>query len=204
VYVHGLWMTGVEGWWLRHRLCAQGDYAWHTFHYTSTYDNMTQIAAALGELVGGIDAPAVHLLGHSMGGLAIIRMLEQPPQFPPGRVVLLGTPVRPSHAARTVRANLLGRMLLGAAAAELTGDSCPRWPSERELGLVVGTRPMGLTQWLVHFDEPNDGAVAVAETVLPGAKARIEMPVSHTGMLLAAEVAQQIGIFLEQGRFEAG
>jgi hypothetical protein len=130
-------------------------------------------------------------------------MLELNPEFPPGRVVFLGTPAQPSHAARSLRAHLLGRLMLGAAAAELANDNDRQWRSERELGLIVGTNPLGLTQLAVHFDEPNDGAVAVAETALPGAKARIELPVSHTGMLLSAGVAAEVGLFLETGAFSA-
>jgi pimeloyl-ACP methyl ester carboxylesterase len=201
VYVHGLWLTGVESWWLRHHLCARRDYTWCTFHYASLHSGMADIAAALRELVAGIDAPAVHLIGHSMGGVVIMRMLELGPQFPPGRVVFLGTPAQPSHAARTLRAHLFGRLMLGAAATELANDSDRRWSSARELGLVIGTHAFGLAQLLVHFDEPNDGVVAVAETAVPGARARIELPVSHTGMLLSARVADEVGQFLDTGAF---
>jgi pimeloyl-ACP methyl ester carboxylesterase len=204
VFVHGLWLTGAESWWLRHRLCAQGEYAWQTFHYGAAYTGMAEIAESLREQIDGIDAPAVHLIGHSLGGIVIMRMLELQAGFPAGRVVFLGTPAQPSHAARTVRSHLYGRLLLGSAAAELA-DAPPRhWHSERELGLVAGTRPMGLAQLVVHFDEPNDGVVAAAETVLPGATARIELPVSHFGMLMSAPVAHQIGNFLRLGCFDAG
>jgi pimeloyl-ACP methyl ester carboxylesterase len=163
--------------------------------------SMADIAASLRELVCGIDAPTVHLVGHSMGGLVIMNMLAMQPQFPPGRVVFLGTPAQPSQAARTLRENLLGRMVLGLAATELAGDAQRSWRNERELGLIVGTSAFGLAQLVVHFDEPNDGTVAVAETHLPGAKARVELPVSHTGMLMSGTVAEEVGRFLETGQF---
>jgi hypothetical protein len=130
-------------------------------------------------------------------------MLELQPDFAPGRVLFLGTPAQPSQAARRLRNNLLGRMLLGAAATELAGDGPRRWNSERELGLVAGTSAFGLAQLMVRFDEPSDGTVAVAETHLPGARAHIELPVSHTGMLLSAVVADEVGRFLETGAFSA-
>jgi len=45
------------------------------------------------------------------------------------------------------------------------------------------------------------GVVTLAETRLPGATAHVTLPVSHTGMLLSARVAQEVGEFLEHGRF---
>jgi hypothetical protein len=56
---------------------------------------------------------------------------------------------------------------------------------------------------VVDFQEANDGTVAVSETKLPGAKAHIVLPVSHTGMLLSARVAFETGQFLELGHFGA-
>ena len=54
-----------------------------------------------------------------------------------------------------------------------------------------------------EFDEPNDGTVAVSETRLPGAKAHVLVSVSHSGMLLSARVAHEVGLFLEYGHFGA-
>ena len=54
---------------------------------------------------------------------------------------------------------------------------------------------------MTDLPRPNDGAVAVAETVVEGAADRIELPVSHTGMLLSPAVAREAGRFLARGRF---
>ncbi|HEV2286271.1 MAG TPA: hypothetical protein VGR80_09525, partial [Steroidobacteraceae bacterium] len=56
-------------------------------------------------------------------------------------------------------------------------------------------------QFLAHFDEENDGTVAVSETRLPGATDHIVLPVSHLGMLVSARVAHETGRFLTEGRF---
>jgi hypothetical protein len=56
---------------------------------------------------------------------------------------------------------------------------------------------------VVDFDEPNDGAVAISETRLPGAKAHLVLPVNHTGMLLSPRVAEEAGRFLATGAFSA-
>jgi hypothetical protein len=56
---------------------------------------------------------------------------------------------------------------------------------------------------LLTFPDANDGTVAVSETELPGASARLCLPVTHSGMLLSARVAQEAGSFLQHGRFGA-
>ena len=76
-----------------------------------------------------------------------------------------------------------------------------RWAQERELGIIAGTRPLSLGRLVTNFDEDNDGMVAVSETRLPGATAHLALPVSHTGLLLSARVAHEVGQFLEYGHF---
>jgi pimeloyl-ACP methyl ester carboxylesterase len=202
VFVHGLWLSGHEAFLLRRRLLDAHDYDWHSFHYASTLLTMDEIAAVLAAFVAAIDAPSVHLLGHSLGGVAILRYMERNPQFPPGRVVFLGTPAQPSRAAANMARFMFGRMIMGQAASdELVTSHRREWTSDRELGLIVGTQSLSFGRLVVHFDEPNDGTVAVSETALPGARARILLPESHTGMLLSARVADEVGSFLQTGYF---
>jgi pimeloyl-ACP methyl ester carboxylesterase len=202
VYVHGLWMPGVESLLLRRRLQAERGYRLHVFRYRSVSDSMTGIAAALRQMVARIDAPCVHLLGHSLGGLVILRYLERYSMAQPGRVLLLGTPCTGSRVARRLGQWSIGRRLLGAAAsAELLASRERRWQGARELGIIAGTAPVGLGHLLLTFKEDNDGTVAVSETVLEGAKTRLCLPVTHSGMLLSARVAREAGNFFEHGRF---
>jgi pimeloyl-ACP methyl ester carboxylesterase len=204
VYVHGLWLTGYEAWLLGHRVRERHGFDWHIFHYASTALSMAEISTALQAYVAGIDAPEVHLVGHSMGGIAILRMMAANPVFPPGRVVFMGTPAQPSRAAIAMSRNPLGRMMLGRAANdELVNPQQRAWSSGRELGLIVGTQEMGLARLVTEFEEPNDGVVTVAETAIPGATARIELPVAHSSMLFSARVAAAVGSFLSTGRFDA-
>lgn len=204
VYVHGLWLTGHEAFILRRRLEKERGYAWRTFAYASTLLSMDEIADALDAFIATLDAPCVHLLGHSLGGIVILRCLERHPQQPPGRVVFLGTPSMTSRAALGLARFRFGRAMLGAAAAkELLSMHQRSWPHERELGIIAGTQPLSLGRLVADFDGPNDGTVAVAETRLPGAKAHLLLPVSHSGMLLSARVAHEAGQFLEHGHFGA-
>jgi pimeloyl-ACP methyl ester carboxylesterase len=202
VYVHGLWFSGHEAFLLRRRLEKERGYAWRVFSYASTLQSMDEIADALNAYIAEVDAPRVHLLGHSLGGIAILRCLERHPQQPPGRVVILGTPSMASQAAAALARFRFGRAILGQAAAlELLHTHQRSWPHERDIGIIAGTQPLSFGRLVVDFDEPNDGTVAVSETRLPGATAHLMLPVSHSGMLLSARVAHEVGQFLEHGRF---
>jgi len=201
VYVHGLWMPGLESALLMRRLAERGLRP-YVFSYASVFEPMAHIAASLRQMVACIDAPQVHLLGHSLGGVVIQRYLERYRMSQSGRVVFLGSPSSGSQVARRLAQWSFGRRLLGRAAREeLLVERAQRWESERELGIIAGTVPLGFGRLLLTFREANDGTVAVSETALPGAKSRVCLPVTHTGLLLSARVAREAGNFFEHGRF---
>jgi pimeloyl-ACP methyl ester carboxylesterase len=202
VYVHGLWMTGHEAFMLHHRLVRDRGYHWYRFAYHSRSNSMTAVAEALARHIDALKASRLHLVGHSLGGLVILRALAAHGPFPPGRVVLLGAPsVRSSAAARLARFRY-GRAILGQAAREeLLQTQGRHWAGERELGIIAGTQSISIGRLVSDFEECNDGTVAVSETQLPGATAHLILPVNHTGMLLSARVAKETGSFLEHGRF---
>ena|ERR1700689_1954263 len=202
VYVHGLWMTGIESIWLRRRLARQRGYRFQVFRYASVRAPLARILESLRDSIAAAETPRVHLLGHSLGGLLIQRCLERYPMRQPGRVVFLGTPLAGSHAARRLARSSLGLRLLGdASAGELLAGQPRRWDSGRELGIIAGTMPFGFGRLLLKFNEGNDGTVAVSETRMAGATAFLAVPASHSGLLLSARVAREAGSFLEYGSF---
>ena len=202
LYVHGLWMTGVESIWLHRRLTHQRGFDFQVFRYASVRSPLTRIIESLRDTIAAIEAPRVHLLGHSLGGLLIQRCLERYPMQQPGRVVFLGTPAAGSRAARRLARLGLGLRLLGAASAEeLLAEHSPRWDVGRELGIIAGTAPYGFGRLLLKFDEDNDGTVTVSETRLAGAAAFLAVPTTHSGLLLSARVAHEAGSFLAYGSF---
>jgi pimeloyl-ACP methyl ester carboxylesterase len=202
VFVHGLWLSGHEAFLLRRRLESERGYHWWAFPYHSAVHSMDAIADSLAQSIAAIDTPVVHMVGHSLGGLVILRFMQRHHYKVPGRAVFLGTPSLQSVAAHTVARFGFGRALLGPAALEeLLHARTRHWEYERELGIIAGNNPMGLARMVVEFTEPNDGVVTLAETRLPGATAHVTLPVSHTGMLLSGRVAQEVGEFLEYGRF---
>ena len=200
VYVHGLWHRGWESWWLRRQLAPEFEF--HGYHYPSVSAPLHAVCAGLRDFVARIDAPTVHFLGHSLGGIVIHRYLGESPPPQPGRVVLLGSPMAGSavavSAARTrwVRP-LLGRCIL----EELLVAPARQWTDPRPLGLIAGTCALGQGHLFTRFREPNDGVVALSETQVPGATARITVPATHLGLLFSTRVVRNIACFLHEGRF---
>jgi pimeloyl-ACP methyl ester carboxylesterase len=202
VYVHGLWLPGEESLILRHRLAHEFGLTLQAFRYSAASSPMSDIGERLAGFVRELQAPAVHFVGHSLGGLVIYRFLERFPDQPPGRVVFLGTPCVASRAAqRAGRFAPVAHLMGPSAAEELLQPRERRWAQARPLGIIAGSQPIGVGQLLAGFAEENDGTVAVSETRMPGATDHIVLPVSHLGMLLSARVARETGSFLTQGRF---
>lgn len=205
VYVHGLWMPGGESRLLAHRLLREFGFQVHAFPYSAGTWGMEEITAHLQSFVRSLEVPAVHFVGHSLGGLVIYRFLEHYPEQPPGRVVFLGTPCLESRAAVQAAQLRFVSVLMGpSVAAELLQPRERRWAFRRALGIVAGTQSIGLGQFLAGFEEDCDGTVAVSETRLPGAADHITLPVSHMGMLVSPRVARETGLFLRDGRFSLG
>lgn len=191
-------MNGLETFLLRSRLAKAG-FAPSVFHYPSTQTALDEAAAALAGRLRMLGGP-VHLVGHSLGGLVILETFETQGELPPGRVVLLGSPVQGSRAARAVASRSLGPRLMGPlAATELTRARSRSWTQPRELGVIAGSRSAGIGRLFAMLPAPNDGTVAVDETRLPGATGHLVLEVSHTGMLLSAAVADSVVKFLASG-----
>jgi pimeloyl-ACP methyl ester carboxylesterase len=194
-------MNGLESFVLRNRL-AQAGFEPSIFRYPSTQADIGEAAAALATHLHGFGDGPVHLVGHSLGGLVILEAFGARGELPQGRIVLLGSPVQGSRAARAVAAWSLGPHLLGRLAAlELTRREPRTWHGERELGIIAGSRSAGMGRLFAELPAPNDGTVSVDETRLAGANEHITHDVSHTGMLMSAAVAESLVKFLGSGSF---
>ena len=205
VFVHGLWLTGVESALMRRRLTAKYGYDCRSFSYRTIGHSVQPVIEQLTRFVSGLDADRVHFVGHSLGGIVLHRYFEQARDLPPGRVVFLGSPTVKSRTAERVGRLPVLRSLIGRMVTdELVQPTGTReWRCERELGLIAGTRPIGLGRFFARFDEDCDGTIGVSETKLPGHTAHLTLPVSHMGMLTSSAVAVQVGEFLSSGRFRS-
>ena len=203
VFIHGLWLTGVESTLLRRRLASELNCETHAFRYPSVTASMDEVLARLNEFLMGLASDALHLVGHSLGGIVVLRFLEQHRSIPPGRAVLLGAPLGGSRAAQGLARWPTGAAILGRnIEAEVLHPPARRWDGRRDLGIVAGDLSLGLGRFFNDLGGPNDGTVSVDETRLHGATDQIVLPISHTGMLFSAEVAQQTAKFLASGRFQ--
>jgi pimeloyl-ACP methyl ester carboxylesterase len=201
VLVHGLWMPAASMRLLAHRLSRHG-FATQAFSYPSVRDDPHANARRLLAFVREPDTGQLHLVGHSLGGRVILEALAQRPLLPPGRVVLLGTPVEASRVARGLARSRAGRWMLGASRHSLLRRALEA-PEGRDLGVVAGTLSFGFGRWLTsRLPHPNDGTVSAAETVVPGMKSQLLLPVSHTGLLFSRRVARAVALFINSGSFE--
>ena len=198
--VHGLWLNGLEFFLLRERLKAAG-FAPSVFRYHSTQAVLADVATSFAGQLRAFEGP-VHVVAHSLGGVVAFETFTRHADLPPGRIVLLGSPVQGSRAAQAIGAWPVGPHILGALALEeLTRPQARRWNGSRELGVIAGSRSAGLGRLFASLPLPNDGTVAVDETRLPGATSQIVHDVSHTGMLFSSAVADSTVQFLASGSF---
>lgn len=172
----------------------------HAFGYPTMRRALPANAAALREFVAGLDVERVDLVGHSLGGLVILRMLDEYGDIPPGRVVLLGSPVHGSAVASRVAEKRYFRPLVGQARTALK-SGFSHAPTGRETGIIAGNRPMGVGRIFGGLEEPSDGTVSVSECRLKGASECI-LPVTHTGLVTAPSVSTAVARFLVSGSFE--
>ena len=202
VYVHGLWLTGRESALLRRRLKRDFGYDVRTFRYPTRSCGMGAIVQHLQRFVAELPPGPLHFIGHSLGGLVILRFLERCSDARHGRVVFLATPSVSSRAAiRAARLSALATLMGPCIAEELLTEQRRSWVHEQPLGIIAGSRALGLGRLFAAFAEANDGTVAVSETRLPGATEHLVLPVSHMGILVSRAVAHATGTFLRYGSF---
>ncbi len=201
VTVHGLWMRGNAMAALRRRLAHRG-FEFHPFSYRSITASLDDAVAALSEYVDGVPGDTVHLVGHSLGGVLICKLLERRLPARVGRVVCLGSPLRGSKTAARLTRWPGGWRLIGRCLGDVNASGGIRaCRAGVEIGSIAGSLPFGVGRLLGPFSEPNDGTVAVAETVIDGLSDHVVVPVSHVALLWSRQVAAHVEHFIDHARF---
>ena len=204
VLVHGLWMRGHEFAPMRGRLARAHGYDVHVFSYPTLRGDADAITDGLQRMVDRLAGRGpVHLVGHSLGGTFVHRLLDRDPARYGGNAVVLGSPLAGCRAAEGVSRFRLLRPVIGPhLLREIESPLDRRWGGPVAFGSIAGTRHAGSGQLFTRFDEPHDGTVAVRETRIPGLDDHLEVAHGHMALVFARDVTDQVAHFLRHRRFQ--
>jgi triacylglycerol lipase len=208
VLLHGLWRTEYSMKYLEWNL-SESEFEVVNLSYPSLSYPIEELAVMAVE--EGLtecrerSLTRIHFVTHSLGGILVRQYLSQHDIPELERVVMLGPPSQGSRVADYVDSFGFLDPITPRAMEQLgTGqDSVPRklGPASFELGIIAGTaNRRSLIPGIPN--EPGDGTVTVAETIVPGMLDFLEMPVSHTFMMWDQSVLRQVMHFLDRGYFD--
>jgi len=201
ILVHGLWLNGMEMAWLGRGLRRCG-FEPIRFRYRDVRRSPAENAGRLYRWLERFDDPQIHFVAHSLGGILLLHLFDAYPWDRPGRVLMIGSPVLGSEAARRLARIPLLRATLGRSVERGLLGGAPAWKSERDLGVVRGNLGLGMGCLVGGLQRPHDGTVSQEETRLAGATDVLSVSANHYGLLLSDRVVRGACAFLRSGRFE--
>jgi pimeloyl-ACP methyl ester carboxylesterase len=201
IVAHGLFMPGTETRLLRHRLQKAG-FRPLLFQFPSVRGTLAQNVERLARFAADAAGDRLHFIGYSLGGVVTLHMLLRHRLNRVGRIVCMGSPLTGCRTASWLMQSEFSRGIVGRSLADHSdAGGLSRWDLEYELGIIAGSRSLGVGRLFGQLPEPNDGTVAVDETRLPGATAHITLPVTHTQLMFDRVAARQAANFLRTGAF---
>jgi pimeloyl-ACP methyl ester carboxylesterase len=196
----GLWMPGAAMALLAARLARAG-HTPHIFTYRGRSPFEANVARFARFAREALDGRPAHYVGHSLGGVLVLEMLNAHPDVPAASAVLLGAPARGCLAGERLAKAQLGRWMMGACGERWQAREAV-WKRDAPLGVVAGTLPVGLGRALGRLAGPNDGVVRVEETAVDGMAAQALVPVGHSLLIVSGAVGNLVQRFMAAGRFE--
>ena len=206
VLLHGLGRTGLSMKPVERSLVRRG-YSVVNLTYPALWVPLERLAdehlhEALASRVPP-DTGRIHFVTHSMGGILVRQYLASHRVANLGRVVMIGPPNQGSEKADLFKSCALGRWLTGPNLSRLgTGpDDLPQTMGavDFEAGVIAGDRPWLGPIWKRTM--PGDGIVAVESTKVAGMKDFTIVHGSHTLLMNQRETLEQMGEFIQHGRF---
>lgn len=175
----------------------------HYVYYQSVLKTPQQNAKVIHDKIKKMNLPDLHLVGHSLGGVVLMHLFDQTDDLPEGKVVMLGSPVNGSWVAQKVKDwPVISPLLAKSMPSALSGVDVPEWNTDRDWGMIAGTKNQGLGFLTGGLPGESDGTVLVEETHHPKQKAHILVDKSHTALLFSKEVAELTSHFLKHADFK--
>jgi pimeloyl-ACP methyl ester carboxylesterase len=206
ILVHGIFRSKDSFAGLHRHLRAQG-FQVIALNYPSTSHDLTACADDVASVLDNLPAfEHCAVVTHSMGGL-VMRVLLDPQRpaawrqrFSLERLCMLFPPNQGAAKADALHSLWLYEQILGPAGQQLTTAEVARLPvPDLPMAIIAGGTgsDRGRSQ-LVPGDD--DGTVAVAETLLPGAEGPLVLPLGHTFGMNDPLMCRAVEAYLRQGR----
>lgn len=182
-----------------------------------TYPSRRYDLKRIAEIVGGKiiksgkikEAPHIHFVTHSMGGLITRYILNLYPDIraKTENVVMLVPPNGGSEMADFVHETgwmkPIYRFLYGPAGQQLTTTYASNYPAiSGNIGIIAGTKSSNpLARFVFNLGQKHDGTISHDKMRLEGIDAVEEVAASHTSILCSPAAIKKVGLFIRSGKF---
>ena len=207
VLLHGLARTASAMETMQQSLTDAGYYTVNVDYPSRQYTVETLAPMAINPALAKCraeQAPAIHFVTHSMGGILLRHYTADHQIAELGRVVMMGPPNQGSQVVDNLK-DVPGFEAFNGPAGMQLGTSeqdLPRQlgPVTFELGIIAGTSSINLLL-SNYLPNPDDGKVSLENTKVTGMCALVSVNVSHPFLMKRQKVITQVLHFLQHGKF---
>jgi triacylglycerol esterase/lipase EstA (alpha/beta hydrolase family) len=195
VLVHGLWMNRWTLSPIANYLKSKG-YHTYRFGYTTTRKPFDFNMQKLQAFVNSRNQHTVHLVVHSMGGILSMRSL--PKIRKSGKLIMLGSPINGSQAAKAMGKKKWTSWMLKYAQEPLENGVVEPKVFRNSMMIAGISSFIGISRIVTRLPKPNDGTIAVEETQADWINKHTTENTNHFRMLFHKKIKQTIYNFLKE------